>query len=72
MINTERKQDMGQKLSKIYELINAEGGMQGQMRLAMKTGLSSAKAATEPDSQQNIDKFKAAFKELTGKDAPIN
>jgi len=63
---------MGQKLSQLYELIKAHGGLQGQMRLAMKTGMASAKAGTEPDSPQNIAKFKAAFKEITGKDAPIN
>jgi hypothetical protein len=63
---------MGQKLAHFYELIKAQGGIQGQMRLAMKTGLPSTKAAAEPDSPQNIAKFKAAFKEITGKDAPIN
>ena len=63
---------MGQKLLKFYELIKADGGMQSQMRLAMKTGLASTKADAEPDSPENIAKFKAAFKEITGKDAPIN
>ena len=63
---------MGQKLTKFYDLMKAEQGLQGQMRLAMKTACSSQKAATEPDSPENIAKFKAAFKEITGKDAPIN
>lgn len=63
---------MGQKLLKFYELVKTEGGLQLQMRLAMKTGLPSTKASTEPDSPENIAKFKAAFKEITGKDAPIN
>jgi len=63
---------MGQKLTKFYDLMKAEQGLQGQMRLAMKTSCASPKAATEPDSPENIAKFKAAFKEITGKDAPIN
>lgn len=63
---------MAQKLNQFYELIKAHGGIQSQMRLAMKTGLASAKAATEPDSPENLAKFKAAFKEITGKDAPIH
>jgi hypothetical protein len=63
---------MGQKLVKIYDLMKAEQGLQGQMRLAMKTGVSGPKAGTEPDSPENLAKFKAVFKEITGKDAPIN
>ncbi len=63
---------MAQKLTQFYELIKAHGGMQSQMRLAMKTGLANTKAAAEPDSPENLAKFKAAFKEITGKDAPIN
>lgn len=62
---------MGQKLQQIYDLAKSEGGVQMQMRLAMKTGISGPKAATEPDSPENIAKFKAAFKEITGKDAAI-
>ena len=62
---------MGQKLTAVYDAIKAEGGMQLQMRLAMMTGLASAKAAEAPDSPENIEKFKAAFKEITGKDAPV-
>jgi len=63
---------MGQKLSRFYELIKAEQGLQGQMRLAMKTGLAAPKAAAEADSPENIAKFKTAYKEITGKDASIN
>ena len=63
---------MGQKLTKFYDLMEAEQGFQGQMRLVLKTSFSSQKAAIEPDSPENIAKFKAAFKEITGKDAPIN
>jgi hypothetical protein len=62
---------MAQKLLRFYELIKADGGVQGQMRLAMKTAISGTKAATEPDSPENFAKFKTAYKEITGKDAQI-
>jgi hypothetical protein len=60
---------MGQKLTKFYELAKADGGVTMQMRLAMKTGLASPKAAEASDSPENIQKFRAAYKEITGKDA---
>jgi len=63
---------MGQKLLRFYELAKAEGGLQVQMRLAMKTGMASTKAGDAPDSPENIQKFKAAFREITGKASPIN
>jgi hypothetical protein len=62
---------MGQKLMKFYDLAKAEGGFPMQMRLAMKTGMASPVAEKAPDSPENIQKFKVAFKEITGKDAPI-
>jgi hypothetical protein len=63
---------VGQKLLKVYDLVKAEGGITMQMRLAMKTGVAAPSAESAPDSPENIQKFKAAFKEITGKDAPIN
>ena len=57
---------------KFYDLVKAEGGITMQMRMAMKTGIAAPSAETAPDSPENIQKFKAAFKEITGKDAPIN
>jgi len=63
---------MGQKLVKFYELLQAEGGIQSRMRLAMMTNIPSPKAMTEPDSPENIAKFKVAFKGITGKDASIS
>ena len=62
---------MGQKLLKFYELVKIEGGFPLQMRLAMKTGIASPNAGAAPDSPENIQKFKAVFKEITGKDAPV-
>jgi len=63
---------MGQKLTNYYEAIKAEAGFQAQMRLALRTGVSSAKAASIPDSQETLEKFKTAFKEISGKDSKID
>ncbi len=62
---------MGAKLLKFYDFVNKEGGATAAMRLAMKTSIPSKKAESEPDSAENIAKFKAAVKEIVGKDAPI-
>jgi hypothetical protein len=61
---------MAQKLLQYYEFVKKEAGFEGQMRLALKTTISSVKAATEPDSPENIAKFRAAAKEVTGKEPP--
>ncbi len=61
---------MGDKLTSFYEFVKSEGGMQLSMRLAMKTGVASTKANEVEDSPELIEKFKAAIKEITGKDAP--
>lgn len=63
---------MGQKLVNFYELTQKEGGLPAKMRMAVMTNIPSPKAATEPDSPENIAKFKSAYKAMTGKDAPIN
>jgi len=63
---------VGQKLLKFYEILRTEGGMPVQMRLAIRTNMPSPAAEKAPDSPENILKFKEAFKEITGKDAPIN
>lgn len=61
---------MGDKLVKVYEAIGEEGGNKAKMRLAMKTGIPENKAAGEEDAPDVVEKFKAAFKDITGKDAP--
>ncbi len=62
---------MGQKLVQLYKFAEQAGGVTVKTRLAMKTGLMSAKAADTPDSPENIQKLKAAIKELTGKEATM-
>jgi len=63
---------MGEILRKFYEFANQNGGTTAQMRLAMKTLIPSDKAISSPDSPENIDKFKTAIKEITGKDVSIS
>jgi len=58
---------MGTRLLKAFEIAKDDGGVKLQMRLAMKSGMSSSKAGSEPDSPENIEKVEAALKEVTGK-----
>ena len=55
---------MGQKLEGYYEEAANIGGLKAKMRLAILTGISSVKAATEPDSPENIQKFEKAMQEI--------
>ena len=62
---------MGKKLLDIYEAIRTDGDKTAQMRLAMKTGMTSNTAKDAPDSPENLKKFANAYKELTGKNCPV-
>jgi hypothetical protein len=55
---------MAARLMKYYEYAKQKGGMQAQMRLAMKTGIPSTKAPGEPDSQELLEKFHSALREI--------
>lgn len=61
---------MAAKLVKFYELVMAEGGVNAKMRLAMLTVVPSNIAAKVPDSPETVEKFKHAYKQITGKEAP--
>ena len=61
---------MADKLLKLYKFVQDEGGAIAKVRLAMATKLPSNKAATEPDSKENIALLSKAIKEILGKDAP--
>lgn len=61
---------MAAKLVKYFELIEAHGGQNAKMRLIMATGVAAMIAAKVEDSPMFLAKFKEAFKEITGKDAP--
>jgi len=55
---------MAQKLLDYYEKAKALGGIKARMRLAVITKISSDKAGTEPDSQENISIFEKAMHEI--------
>lgn len=61
---------MGVALQKVYDFVTREGGTVFRMRLAMKTGISSEKAAGVPDTPEAIEKFRQAAREITGKEPP--
>jgi hypothetical protein len=62
---------MGAKLQKAFQLAKDAAGIQAQMRLAMKSGMSAEKAAGIPDSPENLQKMQSALKEVTGKDITL-
>lgn len=62
---------MGQKLKQFYDYVGKLGGFPMQMRLATSTGLTTASAISAPDSKENIEKFRKAVKQITGRDAQI-
>lgn len=61
---------MAEILLKYYKLIGDQMGFTGQMKLAQKTLIPSIKAASTPDSKENIDLFRKAIEEITGHPAP--
>lgn len=52
---------MGQKLVSYFEAAKTKGGLSAQVKLAAITKMSSAKAASEADSPQNIALFEKAI-----------
>jgi hypothetical protein len=58
---------MGARIVKGFEIAKQEGGMKALMRLAMKAGLSSEKAAAAEDSPELIQKMEKALQEILGK-----
>ena len=61
---------MGERLIKYYSYIDGLKGLQGKMDLAKRTKIASILAGTMADSPDNIEKFKQALQEITGKPAP--
>jgi hypothetical protein len=61
---------MGERLLKYYKYVSDTSGALSKMQLATETKIPSIKAATEPDSPENIDMFKVAVAKITGKPAP--
>jgi hypothetical protein len=61
---------MAEKLLRLYKFAQDEGGAAAKVRLAMATKMPSNKAATEPDTKENLDLLRKAIKEILGKEAP--
>jgi len=61
---------MAEKLVRYYQYVVEKNGISAKAQLAGKTVISSLIAATEPDSTENIEKFRKAVEEITGMPAP--
>jgi len=61
---------MGMKLTKYYQYIIKEMGVEGKTQLGVLTKISSIIAPLQPDNEENIQLFKKSIKKITGKDAP--
>ena len=61
---------MGAKLAKYYKYITDEAGLGAKTKLAMTTKIPSSKAAMEADTPANVELFKKAIEQITGKPAP--
>jgi len=55
---------MGEKLLKFYEEARTIGGLEAQIRLALITKMSSAKAKIAEDSPEHIKLFEDAFNKI--------
>ena len=61
---------MGVKLVKYFELVGEKGGLKAQMRLAMKCGVPSNKAAAAADTPELLEKAHSIAAEVMGPDTP--
>lgn len=61
---------MAERLLRYYKHVSDTKGMAAKIALAQETQCPSSKAAMEPDSAENIQRFKRAVEKITGKAAP--
>lgn len=61
---------MAERLLRYYQHVSDKIGIGAKTELARRTKIPSVKAALEPDSQENIEKFREAVEAITGKPAP--
>ena len=59
---------MGKELVKIFDAVAKSGGLTERMRISMAANIPSTKAAEMPDTPENINKLKAAYRQVLGKD----
>jgi hypothetical protein len=62
---------MGARLASGFQIAQREGGLQVQVRLAMKFGMSGEAAKSAPDNPQNVQKMQTVLQELLGKPVTI-
>lgn len=62
---------MGEKLIRAFEMAKASGGAPAEMRLAMKSGISREKAASEADSPDKITKLELTLEGIIGKSVKL-
>lgn len=62
---------MAERLIKYYAYLGQEKGLGAKIELATATKIPSTKAATTPDSPENLEMFRAAVEKITGKPAPV-
>lgn len=61
---------MGVRLMKYYQYISETTGLEGKRLLAQETRIPSVIAATAPDSEENLKRFKDAVRKITSKPPP--
>lgn len=61
---------MAEKLMKYYAYVAEKKGLAGKLELAKRTLMPGPKAAIEPDSPENIRKFKKVVEQITEGPAP--
>lgn len=61
---------MGEKLMEMYSFVEEHAGLSGKIELAKETNLPGTKAATAPDSEENLERFREAVAEITGEEPP--
>lgn len=59
---------MAEKLELIYRIVEEKTGFKGRMRLVVKTGVPKSLAASMPDDQHIVEKFKVAASDIIGHD----
>ncbi len=53
-----------------YDFVESVAGREGKTKLAKLTCIPSVLAMGKPDDQAILDKFRAAIRQITGRDPP--
>lgn len=54
----------------LYDFVESVAGREGKMKLAKLTCIPSVLAMGKPDDKATLERFRAAVREITGKDPP--